>query len=246
MDQDPGARFDERASYYARHRPDYPDAALDAILEDLLREVVAADIGAGTGISARQLTARGASVFAVEPNVAMAAAAEPDPRVEWIEGTAERTGLDDGSCDLVLCAQSYHWFDSKTALVEFRRILRPKGRLALLWNIRDSADDFQIAFTRVLDGLDRPVSQDRSYIEGIVLDGALFENVRGAEFRHEQRLTGEGLVGRTMSLSYFPHHGPEHDRRMAQVRALHESRRDDEGIVPFRYRSLLWLAEPTA
>ena len=145
-----------------------------------------------------------------------------------------------------MCAQSYHWFDQKTVLVEFHRILRPAGRLALMWNIRDSADDFQIAFGRTLEGLDMPVSQDRSYIQGILLDGALFENVRASEFPHEQRLTVEDLVGRTMSMSYFPHHGPEHDRRMAEIRALHESRCDEGGIVPFRYRTLVWLAEATA
>ena len=235
-------RFDEkRASYYARHRPDYPAAALDVILEDLPLEFVAADIGAGTGISARQLAARGGRVFAVEPNAAMAAAAEADARIEWIDGTAERTGLDDGSCDLVLCAQSYHWFDPNTALAEFHRILRPARRLALFWNIRDLSDDFQKAYERILAGLKKPVPKDRRFIDEVELDPSLFTDARKLELPHEQRLTFEELFGRTMSLSYFPHDGHDHDRRIAELETLCANA---ETIV-FRYRTIGWLATAT-
>src|SRR5690606_36647496 len=109
----------------------YPPALIDAILGGLDAPIRAADVGAGTGISARALAQRGVEVVAVEPNAAMRAAAAPHPRVTWREGTADDTGLPDGAVDLVLVAQAFHWFDPPGALREFHRILRPGGRLAI-------------------------------------------------------------------------------------------------------------------
>jgi SAM-dependent methyltransferase len=110
---DPTGRFTNRAEDYAKHRPSYPDAAIDAVLMGLGAppDLVAADVGAGTGISSRALAARGLRVVAIEPNAAMRAKAEPHPRVEWRDGTGERTGLPPASVDLVLCAQAFHWLD---------------------------------------------------------------------------------------------------------------------------------------
>ena len=69
----PLTRFTDKAGNYAKYRPTYPDTAIDKILEGLASpsQLVAADIGAGTGISARQLAERGMNVIAIEPNAAM-------------------------------------------------------------------------------------------------------------------------------------------------------------------------------
>ena len=105
-------RFTDRASDYVKYRPTYPAAAIDAILDGLgsPAEIVAADVGAGTGISARLLGDRGVRVLAVEPGDAMRAAAAPHANVTWTIGSAEATDLAPESLDLVLCAQSFHWF----------------------------------------------------------------------------------------------------------------------------------------
>ncbi|MBV9438785.1 MAG: class I SAM-dependent methyltransferase, partial [Candidatus Eremiobacteraeota bacterium] len=121
----PTARFTKRADAYAAGRPSYPPAAIDALLDGLgdPSAVVAVDLGAGTGISSRLLAERGAQVLAVEPNAAMRAAAERHPRVEWIDGTAEQTGLAEASVDLVAAFQAFHWFHAPVALREAIRIL---------------------------------------------------------------------------------------------------------------------------
>jgi hypothetical protein len=66
-------RFNDRAADYIRYRPTYPAEAVDAILDGLGQpeRVVAADVGAGTGISARVLGDRGVRVIAVEPGEAL-------------------------------------------------------------------------------------------------------------------------------------------------------------------------------
>lgn len=84
----PLSRFSDRAADYAKHRPSYPTPAIDAILEGFGEppQLVAADIGAGTGISSRLLAERGVRVIAIEPNAAMREAASPHPLVEFREG----------------------------------------------------------------------------------------------------------------------------------------------------------------
>ena len=108
--QAPTERFSSRAEDYAKHRPTYPPEAIaqlltglgdppqlvaaDLVAADLVAaDLVAADIGAGTGISARLLAELGMRVMAIEPNVAMRAAADPHPLVEFRAGVAEQTGL---------------------------------------------------------------------------------------------------------------------------------------------------------
>src|SRR5438552_10165202 len=104
-DMNPTTRFSDRAADYVRYRPDYPAAAIDALLEGVATPITSADVGAGTGISARLLADRGVPVIAIEPNPEMRSAAGADSRIEWRDGTAEATGLPDSSVDLVLSAQ---------------------------------------------------------------------------------------------------------------------------------------------
>ncbi len=140
----PLSRFSDRAADYAKYRPSYPDQAIATILEGLGNpsQLVAADIGAGTGISSRLLAERGVRVLAIEPNPSMREAASPHALVEFRNGTAEATNLPDSSVDLVTCFQAFHWFDPAPTLWEFHRILKPSGRLALVWNDRSQEDEF--------------------------------------------------------------------------------------------------------
>jgi ubiquinone/menaquinone biosynthesis C-methylase UbiE len=131
------------AGDYARFRPGYAPQVTTAILSYVGRDaatVDAADIGAGTGIWTRTLAARGLhSVVAVEPNDDMRGQGIETSRgtdIVWHNGSAEATGLPDGSADLVSMASSLHWADFDKACDEFHRILRPGGVFVALWNPR--------------------------------------------------------------------------------------------------------------
>ena len=135
--------FTGLAGDYARFRPGYAPQVATAILGYVGRDapgIDAADIGAGTGIWTRMLAARGLrSVVAVEPNDDMRAQGIETSRgsgIVWHKGSAEATGLEDGSADLVSMASSLHWADFDKACDEFHRILRPGGAFVALWNPR--------------------------------------------------------------------------------------------------------------
>jgi len=151
-DLSPTTRFSDRAGDYAKYRPTYPQAAIDWILQDIgmpdtLR---VADIGAGTGISSRLFAERRAQVVAVDPNPQMLAKAKPHTRIRVVTAPAEQTGLPTSSFDLITCFQAFHWFKPEPVMVEFRRILKARGRLAAAWNNRDHEDPRILASGRIL------------------------------------------------------------------------------------------------
>ncbi|PLZ02586.1 SAM-dependent methyltransferase [Burkholderia sp. WAC0059] len=129
------------AGHYVRGRPDYPPE-IDGWLRDTLglragQTVV--DLGAGTGKFTRRLLDTGARAIAVEPVAAMRERLRGTlPEVEALEGTAQTMPLPDASVDVVVCAQSFHWFANAEALAGIRRVLKPGGRLGLVWNLRDA------------------------------------------------------------------------------------------------------------
>ena len=247
--QNPVGRFTDRAPDYARFRPGYPEAAFDAMLDGLGEPtgLIAVDVGAGTGISARPLAARGVRVIALEPSAAMRAHAGPvqGDRIEWRDGRAERTSLENASADLVLCAQSFHWFDPAATEREFRRVLRTTGRLALLWNTRQSDDALTRGYTELIRELFAPKSGRHGTVaEEFFARASTFRNARRLDFRNEQSLDLDGLVGRAMSSSYVAREGVERDRMVEQLRELHARHADEAGRVTLVHTTQLWLADP--
>lgn len=241
----PTTRFSDRAEDYARYRPSYPAAAIDAILDGLgpAEVLTAADVGAGTGISARLLADRGVCVFAIEPNAAMRGAAAPHPRVEWRDAAAELTGLEDDAVDLVVCAQAFHWFDPTRALREFHRILRPRGRLALMWNNLDESDACSAGYRRVfIDAGAGHLGFEHDLDPRRLVDSGCFIDVRTVDVPSEQHLDADGLIGRAMSASYAPKLGPRADRLRADLDTLHRRFADDGGKLALRYRTRVYLA----
>jgi len=144
------ASFGEAADVYERARPGYPEQALDWLLPEGVRQVL--DLGAGTGKLTRMLSARGLDVTAVDPSEGMLERLRLHvPGVNALRGSAEQLPLPDGSVDLVICAQAWHWVDVERASVEAARVLRHGGRLGLLWNSRDERVDWMAELGRIIE-----------------------------------------------------------------------------------------------
>ncbi len=243
-EMNPTGRFSDRAGDYAKYRPSYPASAVDAILAGLPAGLVAADIGAGTGISSRLLADRGVRVKAIEPNAAMRAAALAHPLVEWMEGTAEATGLASRSVGLVLCAQAFHWVKQPQALAEFARVLSGGGRIAIVWNERDRSDPLMTAYRDAIRAIggEHPAEM-RDFDPGVVGRSGLYGELRKVQVPNSQRLDEEGLIGRAMSASYVPKRGAGAESLVSRLRELAAQFKEADGLVTMRYVTSVWLAE---
>jgi SAM-dependent methyltransferase len=130
------------ADAYVRGRPGYPPEVAGWLRDtlDLGPGRTVLDLGAGTGKFTRRLVDTGAHVIAAEPVAAMLAKLSAElPQVDTLAVTADALPLPDESVDTVICAQSFHWFATGAALAEIRRVLKPGGRLGLIWNMRDAS-----------------------------------------------------------------------------------------------------------
>ena len=132
-------RFSNRVKNYVKYRPTYPPEVLHLFKDEmnLQTDSIIADIGAGTGISAKIFLENGNSVFAVEPNATMRGAAaeflKDYPNLTLVNGTSENTTLEVNSIDFVIAAQAFHWFEQTETRTEFGRISKEKGFIALIW-----------------------------------------------------------------------------------------------------------------
>lgn len=239
---DPVKRFTQRAGDYARFRPTYPAGAIDAILDGLgdPGSILAADIGAGTGIASVLLAERGCAVHAVEPNEPMRAKASPHERVTWHGGTGEATGLGDDSVSLVLCAQAFHWLDPARAMDEFARILQPGGKVVLMWNIHDVRLASMARYRDIIlnHATQPPRSPWASPQEMPLETDARFEGYALREFRFEQVVDRDGLIGRAVSSSYLPREGAGRESlERALIQLFDDCRDEGDGLMRLVYRT---------
>ncbi len=215
---DPTRRFTSRVADYVRWRPSYPAEVVQCLADEtgLPAGSLVADVGAGTGIFSKLLLDAGYRVQAVEPNAAMRDAAEDMLHevagFQAIDGTAEQTTLPDQSVDLVTAAQAFHWFDLSATRTEFQRILRPPGRVALIWNSRRlSGSSFLAGYEQLLLEFGTDYGRVRhENVDDNRLQQFFQAPYRKVEFLQEQVLDLEGYLGRLRSSSYVP--GPEHPR----------------------------------
>jgi SAM-dependent methyltransferase len=150
MDPRRATAFGRYAHDYDRWRPTYPDAAVAWLLPSGASRV--ADVGAGTGKLTGHLVARGLDVAAVEPDGDMLAVLRSRwPGVRTHQAGADRLPLDDASVDAVLVGTAWHWFPHEAAVAQVRRVLRPGGRLGLLWNGPTRTDEGWAAELTALD-----------------------------------------------------------------------------------------------
>ena len=188
--------FELAADAYERGRPDYPAAAIDWLVErlDLRPGRTVVDLAAGTGKLTRLLVPSGAEVIAVEPIAEMRAKIE---NAHVLEGTAEAIPLPDESTDAVTVAQAFHWFRAEEALAEIRRVLRPGGGLALVWNIRDERDPIHAAASAIMRPLEERVPRRAKQNWSDVIGAT-----ETATFDHEQLVDEDAFVERFTSVSF--------------------------------------------
>jgi SAM-dependent methyltransferase len=241
----PSARrgFADAADAYERGRPTYPTEAIEQLAAALHLGPgrIVLDLAAGTGKLTRTLVPSGVEVVAVEPVAEMRARlAESLTGVTALAGTAEAIPLEAGSVDAVTVGQAFHWFDGDAALAEIHRVLRERGRLGLVWNVRDESVGWVARLTEIMaphrgDAPRAPGGAWRAAFERTQLFGPL----EHAEFRFDHELSPDGVVARVASVSFIS--ALQQDQRAAvldDVRELLATHPDTRGratvVLPHR------------
>ena len=161
------------------------------------------EVGAGTGKFTELLVPTGATVVAVEPVAEMRSVlADALPGVRIIDARAESLPLHEASIDAIVAAQAFHWFETGPALAEFHRVLRPHGRLAVVWNARDTDVDWVRELQDIIDGY-TPTELRFGHAREQLDDSPLFDYVTSTEFRHVQSLNPVTLLAQVASISYI-------------------------------------------
>ena len=194
--QERSLSFGAQAAAYERGRPSYPPEAIDWLLPQGARDVL--DLGAGTGKLTTRLVERGLHVVAVDPIAEMLEVLSRSlPDTPALLGTAEEIPLPDDSVDAVLVAQAWHWFDPERAIPEVARVLRPGGRLGLVWNTRDERLGWVKDLGRIIG---REDSRD-AFDHGVTLPEP-FVGLQQDQVEWTNYLTPQALIDLVASRSY--------------------------------------------
>jgi SAM-dependent methyltransferase len=205
--------FGSEASAYERGRPSYPPEAIDWLLPPNARTVL--DLGAGTGKLTTRLVERGLDVVAVDPLAEMLEVLSSSlPETPALLGTAEEIPLADDSVDAVLVAQAWHWVDPERAVPEVARVLRPGGRLGLVWNTRDE----RLGWVK---DLGRIIGHERDPFSHEVTLAAPFTAIERFQVEWTSYLTPQALIDLVASRTYCITSPTEvRDRTLERVREL--------------------------
>jgi ubiquinone/menaquinone biosynthesis C-methylase UbiE len=241
--QHPDSRaFELVADVYERARPQYPAEAVAWLAEqlDLRAGRTVLDLGAGTGKLTRSLVETGARVIAVEPGDAMLEQLKVAVAgITALRGAAESIPLPDASVDAITVGQAFHWFRHEEAVPELRRVLRPRGGVALVWNSRDQQAPLQQEISELIAPwvTARAIRPDSS--TELALSG-LFGPIQERRFAFVDKLDEDGLADRIASISFVAA-APEAARRQidADVRKVV---RQHGGRVDFPYVTWVYVS----
>ena len=236
------ARFTDAAKNYEKFRPGYPQALFDFInsICSLDDSKIVADIGSGTGILTSGLILSGAKVIGVEPNDQMRKAAEGlfhDTKSFFSSSaTAEATGLDAGSVDVITSAQAFHWFDVPGVKAEWTRITKPNARVFLIWNLRCvNSSEFSRAFDQIFLKYCPELEEIRKRMTGQKeRSEALFAPQKCENFssKTSQKLDLEGLIGFVLSTSFaLQPSDPKFEIFIAELTELFEKHAHKNSVV---------------
>ena len=252
MEADPTKRFSDRVDNYVKYRPTYPPEVLAYLKAEckLTDSSVIADVGAGTGIFTKLLLDEGYEVFAIEPNKPMLDSAVEQLSVyrnfNFINSGAECTELPNASVDLIVCAQSFHWFSNDNTRVEFSHILKPGGKAALIWNNRSTDTD---EFAREYDALLQNDSVDYNKVNHKKIKDLNFKvffkdgDYTLKSFPNVQVFDEEGLIGRAFSSSYVPPQDTKEGEKFLRLLKELFAKYNDNGKVSFHYQTEIYLGE---
>lgn len=242
-------RFDGKGEIYAKARPKYAEKLFDYIKNDLkiTEGSVFADVGSGTGIFTKQLIDCGYRIFAVEPNRDMRRKAEEklngNENFTSVAGSEKKTNLPENSVDCVSAAQAFHWFNPEAFKKECRRILKPGGKVFIVYNSKTESAECTMALAELY----YKYSPDfHGFSNGMSGEKCLsFFSKNGVVFRTDNTLTydRQSYVNRILSSSYSLKDGDEkYDDYLKGINAVFDKFSKD-GFILIPNETVAYIGE---
>ncbi|MBI2551923.1 class I SAM-dependent methyltransferase [Candidatus Uhrbacteria bacterium] len=184
--------FGAFSTAYNTGRQGYPQEVIELfwlLVKDLPSRVL--DIGCGTGISTRQLAARGGEIIGCDPDEEMLNVAKSYQgyNIEYIQARAEKIPFENEVFDAVTAFGAFHWFYNAQAISEIRRVLK-HGGLFFVVNKNDRAEfkkDYRDIVCNVVENI--PPHVKALYDPQEILVQAGFTEVHRRGFDHKEYFT---------------------------------------------------------
>lgn len=203
-------KFTGKAEIYNKYRSNYPNQCIEDIIKVINnKNIIIADIGAGTGKLTEQFLRKGIKVIAVEPNndmleIAIKDLSKYDTLFEYKQEPAEKTTIKNNSVDIITVAQAFHWFDKSIFKEECKRILKPNGIIAIMWNFIDYKQDLESKiiethkkYTHLTFNASEEKQRDNDIIEFFGKNNYQFKIYENNYIEDK-----ENFLGRQLSMSY--------------------------------------------
>lgn len=168
------------------------------------------------------------------------------PEVAIVAGVAESIPFADASFDVVVCASAFHWFRHDFALPEIHRVLRPGGRLGIVWNRRDQIEGWSAEFWKITEAYRGATPGYRTGVWRRAIEGSgLFGPIESSVFEHTQPVDIDGLLARVRSASFIeilPRQ--QRDAVLDEARRFVQTHPDTRGreILELPYRTSVYVA----
>ncbi len=259
VNEERATSFGNVADSYDRVRPGPPPEALDWLVPAGCQ--VAVDLGAGTGLFTRALLGRAARVIAVEPDERMREVlARRSPDVDVRAGRGEAMPLPDASADAVFVSTAWHWLDLPRAVPEIARVLRPGGRLGVIWTSRDRDQDWVAELDLLrLDGAEgagrapgeagpRTLAEVRARLDRhhavLLPEGAPFGPAQTASFGFTRTMpVGDVLAWLATNSALITAPAADREAGLRRCRGALLNRAGTEPVIEMPLRSWCWRAE---
>ena len=234
-------------------RPDYAQEAIDKMLAKTGVKAgdVACDVGAGAAHLTLKLAEYGLKVCAVEPNDAMRKNGMERTKqfqdVQWFEGVGEHTGMEAGKFDIVTFGSSFNVCNRQEALSESKRILKPQGWFACMWNHRDLNDPLQMEIENILkseiegysygtrrEDQTEVINESGLFHEVVYVEGTVLHDVLAEDFIEGWK--SHGTVHRQSKDKF--------DYINKQIRSVVEAKGEEYIKIPYTTR--IWMAQVKA
>ena len=191
------------ADLYRRARPEYPVEAVTQFAAEVApngERIL--DIACGTGKLTAPLTALGRRVLGVDGALSMLLSNQRPSQTFC--GLAERLPIAGAAFSAATVGQAFHWFSTETALPELARVLRPRGRLGLIWNFRDLASPMVQAVEEIVSPLagNSPTWRGVKSWETVVETWGPFRLLLQRSLSWERERTAQEIIDGVLTRSY--------------------------------------------